>query len=226
LYAKSEEAVTAGLTRNHFSFMNREGQCPACNGTGQVRISMDFLSDLTVPCETCKGKRYRAEVLDIRLNGKSIYDILEMSFTEASEHFRQVKGLSSPLSLMGRVGLGYLELGQPLDTLSGGEFQRMSLASELMQPDRGNTLYLFEEPTAGLHPSDTLYLVRLFHDLADHGHTLYIIEHDPDVILNADHIIDLGPGAGEEGGTIVATGTAGDLAASPASLTGRYLTAF
>jgi excinuclease ABC subunit A len=206
--------------------MNREGQCTGCSGTGQVRISMDFLSDLSVTCETCNGKRYREEVLKIHLDGKSIHDILEMSFTEASEHFRQVKGIADSLSLMGRVGLGYLKLGQPLDTLSGGEFQRMSLATELMHPEKGNNLYLFEEPTAGLHPLDTMYLVNLFHELADRGHTLYIIEHDPGVILHADHCIDLGPGAGGEGGGIVASGSVAELTGNPASLTGRYLAAF
>jgi excinuclease ABC subunit A len=226
IFAKSEEALEAGLTKNHFSFMNREGQCPDCGGTGEVRISMDFLSDLSMPCGTCNGKRYNESVLRIRSDGRNIYEVLEMSFTEASEFFKASKVISGPIALMERVGLGYLKLGQPLDTLSGGEFQRMALATELMRPEKTGNLYLFDEPTAGLHPLDIRYLMRLFHDLADNGHTLYIIEHDPEVIRQADHVIDLGPGAGDKGGRIVASGLPEQLADNPNSLTGKYLSAF
>jgi excinuclease ABC subunit A len=223
LFAKSEDAGRFGFTKNHFSFLNREGQCPACGGTGEIRISMDFLSDLTLPCESCNGKRYTAEVLRANLDGKNIFEILEMSFTEAARFFNRTKGISDIIEVMERVGLGYLKLGQPLNTLSGGEFQRLSLGTELMRPGKGSNLYLFEEPTAGLHPKDITFLVRLFHDLADRGHTLYIIEHDPEVIRHADFVIDLGPGAGDAGGRVVATGTPAEIAANPASITGRYL---
>jgi excinuclease ABC subunit A len=203
LFASLPESRQKGFGKNSFSFLNKDGRCQVCEGTGQIRISMDFLSDVTMECEQCHGKRYREEILSCRYQGKNIASILEMTVTEAHLFFADQKILAQQLQMLEKVGLGYLMLGQPLDTLSGGESQRLALASDLMKPGNGPTLYLFEEPSTGLHFLDIEYLLVLFHQLADEGNTLLIIEHDPMIIAHADHIIELGPEGGTGGGYLV-----------------------
>ncbi|MFZ4523049.1 MAG: excinuclease ABC subunit UvrA [Bacteroidales bacterium] len=206
IYAALPEPKQAGLGKNSFSYLNREARCPVCEGTGQITISMDFLSDVTAECEECKGKRYCSEVLEFQFHGKNIAETLEMTVTEACIFFSDHKSLPAQLRMLEKVGLGYLALGQPLDTLSGGEAQRLALAAELMKPGKGATLYLFEEPSTGLHFRDIEHLLTLFHQLADQGNTLLIIEHDQMVIAQADHIIELGPAGGDAGGYLVSSG--------------------
>jgi excinuclease ABC subunit A len=223
LFAKTEDAAGNNLKKSHFSFISKEGRCEQCGGTGRIRVSMDFISDVYLLCEKCYGKRYRDEVLDCQFNGLNIADILEMTFSEAAGFFYEQKLLNSQLLMMEKVGLGYLRLGQSLDTLSGGESQRLNLAAELMKPVKGKTLYLFEEPATGLHFADIEYLMKLFHELSGQGHTLLIIEHDPDIVMNADWIIDLGPAGGGQGGYLVAEGTVGEIMNNDKSVTGNYL---
>jgi excinuclease ABC subunit A len=223
LYSKTEDAINLNLGKNHFSFLNKEGRCPGCQGAGKIRVSMDFISDVPVICEECKGERFNSIVLSCRYHDKTIADVLNMSFSEASVFFGDQKILSAQLRILEKVGLEYLQLGQSLDTLSGGESQRLILATELMKPQKGNNLYLFEEPSTGLHFLDILHLNELFRSLADKGHTLFIIEHDPEIILNADWIIDLGPEGGDRGGYVVAEGRVSDIMKNPTSLTGSYL---
>jgi excinuclease ABC subunit A len=225
IFAKTEEAVRHKLTKNHFSFMNKEGRCETCQGLGRVVVSMDFLPDVGLKCESCHGKRFHPEVLSCLYQGKSISDLLEMSFEEASVEFHDEKTLSAPFELIKKVGLGYLQLGQALDTLSGGEAQRLVLATELMKPQKGSTLYLFEEPSTGLHFSDIEYLLKLFDELIDKGNSLIVVEHDPDIIRNADWIIDLGPEGGDEGGFVVSAGDLASIVSNPSSRTGQFLTA-
>ena len=203
LFAGTEDARMAGFTKNHFSYLNKAGQCPACEGAGRIRVSMDFLSDVTTTCGKCHGYRFRDEILDCRYNGSTIGEVLGMTAAEAALFFEDQKILSTQLQMLEKVGLGYLQLGQPLDTLSGGEAQRLVLATELMKPGKGTVLYLFEEPSTGLHFRDIGYLLTLFHQLADQGHTLLVIEHDRDIIAHADHVIELGPEGGGQGGFIM-----------------------
>ena len=223
LFAKTEDAAGMNLKKNHFSFFSREGRCEQCGGTGKIRVSMDFISDVYLICEKCDGKRYKDDVLACHFKGVNIADILEMTFSEAAGFFSDQKSLKGQLLMMEKVGLGYLRLGQPLGTLSGGESQRLNLAAELMKPIKGKTLYLFEEPSTGLHFADIEYLMKLFHELAGLGHTLLIIEHDPDIIINADWIIDLGPAGGNQGGYVVAQGTVSEIINNEKSVTGKYL---
>jgi len=223
LFAKTEDALRMNMKKGHFSFIGKEGRCEHCGGTGKIRVSMDFISDVYLLCEKCNGKRYKDEVLDCQFNGLNIADILEMTFSEAAGFFSDQKLLNGQLMMMEKVGLGYLRLGQPLDTLSGGESQRLNLAAELMKPVKGKTLYLFEEPATGLHFMDIEYLMKLFHELAGQGHTLLIIEHDPDIIMNADWIIDLGPAGGDQGGYLVSEGTVSEIMNNEKSVTGKYL---
>ncbi len=223
LFAATDDARTLRLNKKHFSYAGKEGRCEACEGLGKVRVSMDFLSDVYVTCEACNGKRYREQVLDCRYRGRNIADVLAMTVADAATFFETNKTLTAQLKALESVGLDYLQLGQPLDTLSGGESQRLTLAAELMKPVRGRALYLFDEPATGLHFKDIEFLLELFHRLGDQGHTLIVIEHDLQVILSADWIIDLGPGAGDHGGRVVACGTSAVILDSPDSLTGRYL---
>jgi excinuclease ABC subunit A len=223
LYSKTEDAINLNLGKNHFSFLNKEGRCPGCQGSSKIRISMDFISDVPVICEECMGERFNSTVLSCRYHDKTISDVLNMSFSEASAFFGDQKILSAQLRILEMVGLDYLQLGQSLDTLSGGESQRLILATELMKPLKGKNLYLFEEPSTGLHFLDIIHLNKLFRSLADKGHTLLIIEHDPEIILNADWIIDMGPEGGDRGGYVVAEGRVSDIMKNPASITGRYL---
>jgi len=226
LFAKSEDAIALHLGKNHFSFLNKEGRCPHCQGAGKIRVSMDFMSDVPVICEECRGMRYNSMVLSCRYKGKTIADILTMSFSEAYTFFGNHKIIPGQMKILENVGLGYLQLGQNLDTLSGGESQRLMLATELMKPVKGKNLYLFEEPSTGLHFLDIIHLNKLFRSLADKGHTLLVIEHDPEIILHADWVIDLGPGGGDKGGEIIAEGRVADIMKNQDSLTGKFLSKY
>lgn len=226
LFAKSENARLLNLGKNHFSFLNKEGRCPHCQGAGKITVSMDFMSDIPMICEECKGLRYNLSILSCRYKDKTIADILDMSFSDAAVFFDDQKNLKVQLKTLEDVGLGYLQLGQSLDSLSGGESQRLVLATELIKPVKGKNLYLFDEPSTGLHFLDIIHLNKLFRNLAEKGHTLIVIEHDPEIILQADWIIDLGPGGGDRGGKIVAEGSVSDIMKNPGSLTGSYLSKY
>ncbi|MGA2264506.1 MAG: excinuclease ABC subunit UvrA, partial [Acidobacteriota bacterium] len=223
LFAATEDARRFDFRKKHFSFAEKEGRCETCRGLGRIKVSMDFLSDVHVTCEQCRGKRYREGVLACRYHDKNIAEVLALTASEAAEFFEKHKALSTQLAMLNKVGLGYLQLGQPLDTLSGGESQRLMLAAELGRPAKGKALYLFDEPATGLHFSDIEYLLNLFYQLADQGNTLLVIEHDPQIILNADWLIDLGPQGGDQGGYVVAQGSLSDIMQAEDSLTGRYL---
>jgi len=223
LFATVPEARMRGYAPGRFSFNVRGGRCEACRGEGFIRIEMQFLPDVTVPCEVCKGKRYNREALEIRFKGKNIAEVLDMTVEQALsffDHFPRIKG---KLETLRDVGLGYIRLGQPAPTLSGGEAQRVKLATELSRRSTGRTLYILDEPTTGLSFEDVAALLRVLQRLVDAGNTVIVIEHHLDVIKNADYIIDLGPGAGDRGGYIVATGTPEEIAREKSSITGRYL---
>jgi excinuclease ABC subunit A len=199
------------------------GRCEACQGDGVLRIEMHFLPDLYVTCETCRGRRYNRETLEILYKGKSIADVLEMTVEEALEFMSNVPAVRRPLQTLFDVGLGYIHLGQAATTLSGGEAQRIKLARELSRKSTGRTLYLLDEPTTGLHFADVEKLLEVLNRLVDAGNTVLVIEHHPDVIKTADHVIDLGPEGGEKGGRIVVEGTPEEVAQNPESHTGRAL---
>ena len=203
LFAAQPAARQSGFGKSAFSYLGKEGRCPVCEGTGEIRTSMDFLSDVTMVCEECQGSRYRPGILSCRYQGQSIAGVLEMTFAEATLFFKDHPPISRQTGMLVKVGLGYLRMGQPLDRISGGEAQRLTLAAELMKPVKGSTLYLFEEPSTGLHFRDIEYLLVLFRQLADQGNTLLVIEHDPMIIFRADHVIELGPGGGDQGGWLV-----------------------
>ena len=226
LFASSDEARARGFKKAHFSFLTPEGRCPACGGTGRTTVSLDHLADVAVPCEVCQGARYGRAVLDVRVAGRTIADVLELTAAEGAGVFSGQPKLAAGLSLLAEIGLDYLRLGQPLDTLSGGERQRLKLAAELTDPPPGRTLYLFDEPTTGLHPSDVDRLFRLFGRLLVAGHTIVCVEHDLDLISRAGHIIDLGPEGGDEGGTVIIQGTPAEVAACAPSHTGAALRAY
>ena len=219
------EAKIRGYQAGRFSFNVSGGRCEECEGVGLKKIEMNFLPDVYVPCETCGGKRYNAETLMVRFKGKSISDVLEMTVEEAREFFTDIPRISTRLQTLMDVGLTYITLGQQATTLSGGEAQRVKLATELAKSYTGKTLYLLDEPTTGLHFEDISVLMKLLHRLVDRGNTVVVIEHNLDVIVSADHVIDLGPGGGREGGQIIATGTPEHVASLDVSLTGRYLAA-
>jgi excinuclease ABC subunit A len=212
-----------GYAPGRFSFNVKGGRCEACRGEGFIQIEMQFLPDVTVPCEVCQGKRYNREALEIRFKGKNIAEVLDMTVEQALEFFEHFPRVRPKLETLRDVGLGYIRLGQPAPTLSGGEAQRVKLATELARRATGRTLYILDEPTTGLSFDDVAALLRVLQRLVDYGNTVVIIEHQLDVMKNADHIIDLGPGAGDEGGYIVATGTPEEIARVPASVTGQYL---
>jgi excinuclease ABC subunit A len=203
LFAATSGARSAGFDRKYFSFINREGRCPECQGSGAIRVPMDFLPDVITECEACGGTRFRKEILEIKYHGLSISDVLQMTCSEARTFFSDQPAVIRVTTLLEEVGLGYLRLGQPLDTLSGGESRRLLLVSRLIRPEKGETLYLFDEPTTGLHFADIVFLLKLFHRLTAKGDTLLIIENDPAVIAHADHIIELGPDGGDEGGYLI-----------------------
>src|SRR5438128_5630057 len=223
LYSMTPEAKVRGYKPGRFSFNVRGGRCETCKGDGQIKIEMHFLPDVYVPCETCKGARYNRETLEVRFKGKSIADVLEMSVEEALQFFAKIPKLRRRLQTLHDVGLDYIKLGQPATTLSGGEAQRVKLASELSKVATGRTLYILDEPTTGLHFADIEKLLEVLQRLVEAGNTVLVIEHNLDVIKQADWIIDLGPEGGEAGGEIIATGTPEDLAAVEESYTGQFL---
>ena len=223
LFSKTREARIMGMTPGYFSFNTAGGRCEECQGAGQQIVEMQFLSDVVLTCEACKGKRFRSEVLEVRYNGKNIHEVLGMSVTEACLFFAGRPDITRKLYPLLEVGLGYLKLGQPTTTLSGGELQRIKLAYHLDHEKGNRVLYLFDEPTIGLHQNDVAVLLRCFQRLVDSGHTVLVIEHNLDVIKCADHIIDLGPEGGEAGGRIVALGTPEKVARSKKSITAGYL---
>ena len=223
VFASTPDAKARGYKSNRFSFNVKGGRCEACSGDGIIKIEMHFLSDVYVPCEVCKGHRYNRETLEVRYKGKNIYEVLDMTVDEALDFFRPLPKLANKLQTMHDVGLGYVKLGQPSTTLSGGEAQRIKLATELSRTATGKTLYILDEPTTGLHVNDVERLDEILQRLADGGNTLVIIEHNLDVIKTADYIIDLGPEGGDRGGTIVVKGTPEEVADCPESYTGAYL---
>ena len=223
LFAETKLSKRRGYEKGRFSFNVKGGRCEECGGQGTVKIEMNFLSDVYVPCEQCGGARYNDETLDVTYKGKTIADVLDMSVEEAYEFFESHQGLKRRLKLLKDVGLGYMELGQPSTTLSGGEAQRVKLAEELGKKATGDTLYLLDEPTTGLHKADERKLIDVLHRLVDGGNTVVVIEHELDLVKNADHVIDLGPEGGEGGGELVASGTPESVARDDDSHTGRYL---
>jgi excinuclease ABC subunit A len=223
VFAETEEARMKGFKPVRFSFNQGDGRCDACQGRGAVLVEMHFLSDLWVPCESCHGTRYARETLSVRYKDKTIADVLEMEVGTALEFFANLPRVRRILQVLDDVGLGYLKLGQSSTTLSGGEAQRVKLASELARPSVGRTLYLLDEPTTGLHFHDVEKLVRMFHRLVERGGSVLVIEHHLDVIRNADWVIDLGPEGGERGGSIVVAGTPEQVAGHDGSHTGRAL---
>ncbi len=223
LYAQTPDAKLRGYDKGRFSFNVPGGRCEACQGDGVKRISMNFLPDVYVPCEECHGTRYNDETLQVHFKGKNIYDVLEMTGDEALEFFSSVPKINNKLQTLIDVGLGYLKLGQPAPSISGGEAQRVKLASELQRKATGKTLFILDEPTTGLHSYDVDKLLKVLQRIVDHGDTVLVIEHNLDVIKNADYIIDLGPEGGDEGGTVVATGTPEEVSKVDKSYTGQYL---
>ena len=223
LFAQTNDAKMKGYNAGRFSFNVKGGRCEACEGDGILKIEMHFLPDVYVPCEVCKGKRYNRETLEVKFKGKSIYDVLEMTVEEGVEFFRNHEKIRRKLQTLFEVGLGYIKIGQPATTLSGGEAQRVKLATELSKRSTGNTIYILDEPTTGLHTADVHKLIDVLQKLCDAGNTVLVIEHNLDVIKNADHIIDLGPEGGNGGGTLVAEGTPEEVAKVKGSYTGQYL---
>ena len=223
LFASTQEAKSRGYGPGRFSFNVRGGRCEACSGDGVLKIEMHFLPDIFVPCEVCKGRRYNRETLEVRYKGKNIADVLEMTVDEAVEFFAPLPRIRNKLQTLCDVGLGYVKLGQPSTELSGGEAQRVKLATELSKIATGKTIYILDEPTTGLHTDDVRKLLEVLQRLVDSGNTVVVIEHNLDVIKCADHLIDLGPEGGDGGGTIVCTGTPEEVAACRSSFTGQYL---
>lgn len=223
LFASTQDAKMRGFNASRFSFNVKGGRCEACQGDGIIRIEMHFLPDVYVPCDVCKGHRYNRETLEVKYKGKSIYDVLEMTVEEALDFFRDIPKLARKLQTVYDVGLGYVKVGQPATTLSGGEAQRVKLATELSKRSTGRTIYILDEPTTGLHIADVHRLIDVLQRLVDGGNTVVVIEHNLDLIKTADHIIDLGPEGGNRGGTIVAQGTPEQVARVEGSYTGQYL---
>ena len=223
LFASTQDAKTRGYGPGRFSFNVRGGRCEACSGDGLLKIEMHFLPDIYVPCEVCKGKRYNRETLEVRYKGKNIHEVLEMTVEEALPFFENLPRLKNRVQTLKDVGLGYVKLGQPSTTLSGGEAQRVKLATELSKQSTGSTVYILDEPTTGLHTADVHQLVEVLQRFVDKGNTVVVIEHNLDVIKTADYIIDLGPEGGSGGGTVVCTGTPEEVARHPESYTGKYL---
>jgi excinuclease ABC subunit A len=223
LFAELPESRMRGYSPGRFSFNVKGGRCEACQGEGLVKIEMHFLPDVYVPCEVCKGKRYNRETLEVFYKGHSIADVLDLTVDEGLELFEAVPRLARHLRTLSDVGLGYIHLGQAATTLSGGEAQRVKLASELARQATGNTLYILDEPTTGLHFEDVRMLLEVLHRLVDRGNTVLVIEHNLDVIKTADWIIDLGPEGGEKGGLVVAEGPPEVVAQVPGSHTGEFL---
>ncbi len=223
LFASTADARTRGYGPGRFSFNTKGGRCEACSGNGLVKIEMHFLADVFVPCEVCRGKRYNRETLEVLYKGKNIADILDMTAEEALAFFDNLPRIRNKIATLVDVGLGYIKLGQSATTLSGGEAQRVKLATELSRRATGRTFYILDEPTTGLHMADVHKLIEVLQRLVDAGNTVLVIEHNLDVIKVADYIVDLGPEGGSGGGQIVACGTPEQIAACPESFTGQYL---
>ena len=223
LFATTQEAKVRGYQPGRFSFNVKGGRCEACSGDGTIKIEMNFLPDVYVPCEVCHGARYNRETLEVHYKGRSISEVLDMPIEEAVEFFAAIPAISRHLRTLVDVGLGYVRLGQPAPTLSGGEAQRVKLASELQKRSTGSTVYVLDEPTTGLHFEDIRKLLGVLQSLVDKGNTVIVIEHNLDVIKTADWVVDMGPGGGTRGGLIVAEGTPEDVAGDAASHTGEFL---
>ena len=223
LFATTPDAKAKGYKKGRFSFNVKGGRCEACSGDGILKIEMHFLPDVYVPCEVCGGKRYNRETLEVKYKGKNIYDVLNMTVEEAMHFFENVPAIRRKMETLYDVGLSYIRLGQPSTTLSGGEAQRIKLATELSKRSTGKTVYILDEPTTGLHFADVHKLTEILQRLAQDGNTVIVIEHNLDVIKTADYIIDIGPEGGDRGGTVVATGTPEEIAANKNSYTGHYI---
>ncbi len=223
VFASTAEAKARGYSKGRFSFNVKGGRCEACSGDGILKIEMHFLPDVYVPCEVCHGKRYNRETLEVKYKGKSIFDVLDMTVEEAVEFFENIPSIKRKIETLNDVGLSYIRLGQPSTTLSGGEAQRVKLATELARRGTGNTIYILDEPTTGLHFADVHKLIDILRRLAEGGNTVVVIEHNLDVIKTADYIIDIGPEGGDKGGTVIAKGTPEEIAQNPQSYTGKYI---
>ena len=223
LFAATADAKAKGYKKGRFSFNVKGGRCEACSGDGIIKIEMHFLPDVYVPCEVCKGKRYNRETLEVKYKGKSIYDVLNMTVEEALTFFENVPSIRRKIETLYDVGLSYIRLGQPSTTLSGGEAQRIKLATELSKRSTGKTIYILDEPTTGLHFADVHKLIEILRRLSEGGNTVVVIEHNLDVIKTADYIIDIGPEGGDRGGTVIARGTPEEVAENPVSYTGKYV---
>ncbi len=225
LFAATPEAKAKGYKKGRFSFNVKGGRCEACSGDGIIKIEMHFLPDVYVPCEVCGGKRYNRETLDVHYKGKNIFDVLDMTVEEAVTFFENVPSIQRKMQTLYDVGLSYVKLGQPSTELSGGEAQRIKLATELSKRSTGKTVYILDEPTTGLHFADVHKLTEILRRLADEGNTVIVIEHNLDVIKCADYIIDIGPEGGDKGGTVVARGTPEEIIKNKKSYTGKYIAA-
>jgi len=223
LFASTQESKARGYSPGRFSFNVKGGRCEACKGDGQIKIEMHFLPDIYVPCEVCGGQRYNRETLQVTYRGKNIAEVLDMTVDEALEFFKNIPGIKRKLDTLHDVGLGYIRLGQPATTLSGGEAQRVKLSSELQKRQTGKTFYILDEPTTGLHFEDVRQLLEVLQRLVDAGNTVLVIEHNLDVVKSADRIIDLGPEGGDRGGSVVAMGTPEEVAQVAESYTGQFL---
>ena len=223
LFASTADAKAKGYKKGRFSFNVKGGRCEACGGDGILKIEMHFLPDVYVPCEVCGGKRYNRETLDVKYKGKSIFDVLDMTVEEAVTFFENVPSIQRKIQTLYDVGLSYVKLGQPSTELSGGEAQRVKLATELSRRGTGKTIYILDEPTTGLHFADVHKLIEILHRLTEGGNTVVVIEHNLDVIKTADYIIDIGPEGGMNGGTVIAQGTPEEVAKNPKSYTGYYV---
>ena len=223
MFAASTDAKAKGYNKGRFSFNKKGGRCEACSGDGIIKIEMHFLPDIYVPCEVCGGKRYNRETLEVKYKGNSIYDVLNMTVEEAMKFFENVPSIHRKIATLYDVGLSYIRLGQPSTELSGGEAQRIKLATELSKRGTGKTIYILDEPTTGLHFADVHRLIEILRRLSDGGNTVVVIEHNLDVIKTADYLIDIGPEGGEGGGTVIAKGTPEEVAATPGSYTGKYV---
>ena len=226
IFAGTNEAKLRGYEKGRFSFNVKGGRCEACQGDGIIKIGMHFLPDIYVPCEVCHGKRYNSETLSVKYKGKTISDVLDMTVEESLEFFKNIPKIKQKIQTLYDVGLGYIKLGQPSTTLSGGEAQRVKLATELSKKPTGKTLYILDEPTTGLHIADVHKLVNILQRLVDTGNTIIVIEHNLDLIKTADYIIDLGPEGGDNGGTIVQVGTPEQIIKNEKSYTGQFLKKF
>ena len=223
LFASTTDAKAKGYSKGRFSFNVKGGRCEACSGDGIIKIEMHFLPDVYVPCEVCGGKRYNRETLDVKYKGKSIYDVLDMTVEDALKFFENVPSITRKIQTLYDVGLGYIRLGQPSTELSGGEAQRIKLATELSKRGTGKTIYVLDEPTTGLHFADVHKLIEILRRLSEGGNTVVVIEHNLDVIKTADYIIDIGPEGGDKGGTVIAQGTPEEVSETPISYTGKYV---